>query len=260
MVDTSTARADDRRIKSAAFWLGFALSGFFDGILLHQVLQWHHVLSAIRGDDIRFQILADGYFHLLMYLIAVFGLWLLCSARAALERAGASRALCAYMLIGFGVWHFLDAVASHWILAIHRIKPDSDHPLLWDLGWLLAFGALPLALGLALRTGGRRPPRIAPSGTLSLITLLLLGAGYWSSQPPPGQDFTTIVFSPAIRQSDALAAALDTGDALIWVDDPGVFVVTGVSTKEAASLYRRGALLVVGSGAPTGCFGWSRAV
>jgi uncharacterized membrane protein len=29
--------------------LGFALGGFFDGILLHQILQWHHLLSLVRG-------------------------------------------------------------------------------------------------------------------------------------------------------------------------------------------------------------------
>lgn len=27
--------------------LGFALSGFFDGVLLHQILQWHHLLSLV---------------------------------------------------------------------------------------------------------------------------------------------------------------------------------------------------------------------
>src|SRR3712207_9347810 len=56
--------------------LGFALGGFFDGILLHQILQWHHLLSAINGDDIRFQVAADGYFHALMYGIAAVGLWM----------------------------------------------------------------------------------------------------------------------------------------------------------------------------------------
>lgn len=29
--------------------LGFALGGFFDGILLHQILQWHHLLSLGAG-------------------------------------------------------------------------------------------------------------------------------------------------------------------------------------------------------------------
>mgnify|MGYP006148195481 CR=1 FL=1 len=60
--------------------LGVALGGFFDGILLHQVLQWHHLLSLLPGEpfrDIGTQILADGLFHILMYLVTAAGLWLL---------------------------------------------------------------------------------------------------------------------------------------------------------------------------------------
>jgi len=55
--------------------LGFALGGFFDGILLHQILQWHHLFSLVPGmDDLRLQVLWDGYFHLLMYVVALVGL------------------------------------------------------------------------------------------------------------------------------------------------------------------------------------------
>ena len=57
----------------AAGTLGFGLSGFFDGILLHQILQWHHLLSLVPGEtmrDIGNQIVADGLFHLFMYAIA----------------------------------------------------------------------------------------------------------------------------------------------------------------------------------------------
>ena len=32
----------------AGYSLGFGIGGFFDGILLHQVLQWHHLLSGKR--------------------------------------------------------------------------------------------------------------------------------------------------------------------------------------------------------------------
>nr|WP_247878984.1 DUF2243 domain-containing protein [Azospirillum brasilense] len=60
----------------AGYLLGFALGGFFDGILLHQVLQWHHLLSAVESSavrDIRVQILADGLFHAAMYVVAAVG-------------------------------------------------------------------------------------------------------------------------------------------------------------------------------------------
>ena len=52
-----------RRLAWAGGTLGFALGGFFDGILLHQLLQWHHLFSLVPGEawrDIRNQILMDG--------------------------------------------------------------------------------------------------------------------------------------------------------------------------------------------------------
>lgn len=53
------------RLSSAGYLLGFGLGGFFDGILLHQVLQWHHLLINVKSpffQDIKNQILADGCF------------------------------------------------------------------------------------------------------------------------------------------------------------------------------------------------------
>jgi hypothetical protein len=32
-----------------AYILGFGMGGFFNGILLHQVLQWHYLLSSVRS-------------------------------------------------------------------------------------------------------------------------------------------------------------------------------------------------------------------
>jgi uncharacterized membrane protein len=71
----------------AAYLLGFALGGFFDGILLHQILQWHHLLAGLQGSafaDIRIQVLADGLFHALMYVVAIIGLSALWRSRAEL--------------------------------------------------------------------------------------------------------------------------------------------------------------------------------
>jgi len=31
---------------SAGIFFGLGLGGFFDGIILHQVLQWHHMLTS----------------------------------------------------------------------------------------------------------------------------------------------------------------------------------------------------------------------
>jgi len=44
---------DRRSLLWAGLVLGFALGGFLDGILLHQLLQWHHFLSLVPGDALR---------------------------------------------------------------------------------------------------------------------------------------------------------------------------------------------------------------
>lgn len=246
----------ERRLGTAAFLLGFAFSGFFDGILLHQILQWHHLLSALGG-DLRFQVVADGWFHALMYLIAALGLWRLWRAREALDAPGAARRILAWGLIGFGAWHLVDAVVSHWLLGIHRIRMDTAVPLVWDFAWAFAFGVVPLAAGLALRGrgGGSGRPRMAAA----LLPLAVLGTGIWSAAPPPGQPFTTVAFAPWVPTAAAFAAAASAGNGVAWADEAeGVFVVTGAGRHAAAGLYRQGALFVGGAGLPAGCLAWSQ--
>ena len=89
-----------RHWTSAGAILGFALGGFFDGILLHQILQWHHLLSLVPGmEDLRLQILWDGWFHALMYVLAAVALWGLWRAR---HRAAGLNATGGALLAGFG--------------------------------------------------------------------------------------------------------------------------------------------------------------
>jgi uncharacterized membrane protein len=84
--------------------LGVSLWGLFDGILLHQVLQWHHLLSLLESQsvqDIRTQIMADGLLHVLMYVLACIGLLLLWRSNRSHAQARSS-ALLGTTLFGFG--------------------------------------------------------------------------------------------------------------------------------------------------------------
>lgn len=55
--------------------LGFALGGFFDDILLCQILKWQHLLSNVEAaNDMRLQILDDGLFQALMYVFVAIAL------------------------------------------------------------------------------------------------------------------------------------------------------------------------------------------
>jgi uncharacterized membrane protein len=170
--DQQERRHVEIAVDPVAIVLGFAFGGFFDGILLHQILQWRHLLSLAPGvSDMRLQVLWDGYFHALVYVIAALAPWGLWRAR---KHAGEAwgRPLFGALLVGFGVWHIVDSVASHWVLGIHRIKLDSPNPLMWDLVWFSVFGAIPFVLGLLLRRGDviPRAPSKAPPGRSSFLS------------------------------------------------------------------------------------------
>lgn len=233
--------------------LGFALGGFFDGILLHQILQWHHLLSLVPGvQDLRLQILWDGWFHALMYALAALTLWRLWRARG---HVAGSHATLGAVLAGFGAWHVVDGILSHWLLGLHRIRLDSAYPLAWDLGWFLGLGVLPMLLGwiIARRPGGAGPP---PALTVALLAAVGLGAGIWAAQPPADQPFTTIVLAPGADPGAVLARAGFAQADLVWSD--GRVVVARLEEGNPWRLYLAGALLVSGTGMPDGCFGWVR--
>ncbi|MGF9757281.1 DUF2243 domain-containing protein [Microvirga sp. 0TCS3.31] len=235
--------------------LGFALGGFFDGILLHQILQWHHLLSAINGDDIRFQVAADGYFHALMYVIAAVGLWMLwASRRTPGEMSG--RLLFAGILIGFGVWHIVDAALSHWLFGIHRIRMDSSSPLFWDILWLGLFGLVPVILGWIM--GGPRdhgPHSIRTLGPArALAVLLVIGAGTLGIWPLRGSEFTTVLFAPGTGHEHAFKSLAAVDAQLVWTDASGQLAVVRLRDGQSGwQLFRHGAILVTGSGLPEGC-------
>lgn len=238
--------------------LGFALGGFFDGILLHQVLQWHHLLSLVPGlDDLRLQVLWDGYFHMLMYAIAAAALWGLWRAYRRNVAAPSASSLLAAALLGFGIWNVVDAVLSHWTLGIHRIRLDTLHPLAWDLAWLAVFGVVPLVAGLVLR---RRPAGPAnPAAAALALALAAGGMGAWALREPPGQPFTAVVFAPGTTPAQVFRA-LDAADArLVWADRPMGVVLVAVPKAKRWDFYRHGALLVGGTGLAGGCASWSKA-
>ena len=66
----------------AGILLGLGLGGFFDGIILHQVLQWHHMLTsagypADTVPNLELNVFWDGIFHMSTYVFTALGLYIL---------------------------------------------------------------------------------------------------------------------------------------------------------------------------------------
>jgi Predicted membrane protein (DUF2243) len=89
-----------------AVLLGVGLGGFVDGIVLHQILQWHHMLTSAGypADSVRnltINTLFDGLFHASTWVATAGGLALL---HRAIRRGAAwsGKRLVGGMLIGWG--------------------------------------------------------------------------------------------------------------------------------------------------------------
>ena len=255
---SEAADAPVRQVHVAGGLLGIALGGFFDGILLHQILQWHHLLSAIDPANARMQVMADGFLHALMYVLALAGLWLLW--RLAHRARVATVPLVVAMLAGFGTWHLVDAVMSHWLLGIHRIRMDTTSPLVWDLLWLAVFGVGPLVAAIVLSRSRREPGRAASGATLGLIAALVAGAGYQAVQPPTDGEFTIVLLLPGSDSDTLFSAAASVDARVVWTDASGQLVVLAHRPGERAPLrlLAHGAIALDSALLPAGCFSWLR--
>ncbi|MEH1892873.1 MAG: DUF2243 domain-containing protein [Nostoc sp.] len=134
---------------SAGICLGVGLGGFLDGILLHQLLQWHHMLSSIRPltntANIDLNMVWDGLFHALDWIFTVVGLVLLWRAGGRDDVPWSLQTFIGSIVIGSGLFDFVEGLIDHQILGIHHVKPGPNQ-LVWDLAFL-AFGALLIVIG-----------------------------------------------------------------------------------------------------------------
>jgi uncharacterized membrane protein len=154
MDSTRPVEREERRFNTGGVLLGIGFGGFADGIVLHQLLQWHHMLTS-TGDHpattiagLETNTLWDGLFHVATWIAAFVGILLLTQAMRAGYRA-AARQQFGLLLIGWGAFNLVEGIVDHHILTIHHVRDDVGAPLGWDLAFL-ALGALLLAGGIAL--------------------------------------------------------------------------------------------------------------
>lgn len=145
----------------AGVLLGIGLGGFFDGIVLHQILQWHHVISSAgytpdTVDNLRLNTLADGLFHAASYVVLLVGILLFWQRAHRRHGHWSGKMLAGSMLIGFGGFNLVEGAINHHLLGLHHVN-ETASPHLW-FWWDLAFlgwGALMLFVGAWLHRRGR---------------------------------------------------------------------------------------------------------
>ena len=136
--------------------MGLGLGGFVDGIVLHQILQWHHMLTGEQGGEpmstvagLEANTLADGFFHVATWIMVVVASWLILRAWQEGEIAPPWRAHFGMLLAGWGIFNVVEGLVDHELLGIHHVRDDLGGPIEWDLGFLL-LGVLLVVGGLAM--------------------------------------------------------------------------------------------------------------
>lgn len=146
----------------AGVLLGLGLGGFFDGIVLHQLLQWHHMLTSAGWPadslaNLELNTVADGLFHAATYLFVLAGVILLWRKAHRRHLAWSGKLLAGSVLVGFGVFNLVEGLINHHLLGLHHVNETVPQGqwIYWDIGFLV-WGAAMVAGGWALVRAGKR--------------------------------------------------------------------------------------------------------
>ncbi|MDF2457552.1 MAG: hypothetical protein K0R51_3545 [Cytophagaceae bacterium] len=144
-------------LTTAAAVLGIGMGGFIDGIVFHQILQWHEMLSnKISTTDYigkSINMYWDGIFHAFCLVVVFTGvilLWKLISIEN-INRSG--KLLAGGLLAGWGLFNTVEGLLNHHLLKLHNVQEASFHHETANLIFL-GFSVVLLIVGYAcFRTG-----------------------------------------------------------------------------------------------------------
>ena len=145
--------------RAPAFVFGMGVGGFVDGIVLHQLLQWHHLLSHTESGNtktvpgLELNTLADGVFHSAMWVLVVAAAALTIRARQQGRLSPRWSFHTGLVLAGWGAFNVVEGLVNHQLLGIHHVRDDLGGPLAWDLGFLAISLVLVSAGWLLYRRG-----------------------------------------------------------------------------------------------------------
>jgi uncharacterized membrane protein len=140
--------------------LGVGLGGFADGIVLHQVAQWHNmgsaVLPPVTMDAMSQNMFWDGLFHVATWAITLTGVFMQWSDARTGRRAENARTFIGEMILGWGAFNLVEGVIDHHLLQLHHVRDMPVHVPVYDWAFLAIGGLGFIALGLLLMRPVRR--------------------------------------------------------------------------------------------------------
>jgi len=144
-----------RPLITAGFVLGIGMGGFIDGILFHQILQIHSMLSNIIFPDTLIKtdinMFWDGLFNAFTWTMTFIGIMLLWNVIKNESISKLTSVLVGSIIMGFGTFNLIEGVIDHHILKLHHVIQRAVDPvqLYWDLAFL-ASGVILIFFGYYL--------------------------------------------------------------------------------------------------------------
>lgn len=135
-------KREHRPLLSAGFFLGLGMGGFFDGIVFHQLLQAHNMLSAkVYPDTLvnaEINMFWDGVFHTACYALVSVGLVLSWRAITCGRSLPPTPHMVSAMLAGAGIFNAVEGILDHQVLGLHHVveRAQGGAQLAYDLAFI----------------------------------------------------------------------------------------------------------------------------
>jgi uncharacterized membrane protein len=133
------------------------MGGFLDAIILHQVLQWHQMLSnQIFPDSFitkSVNMFWDGIFEGVTWILSVVGILLMRHSRNSTAIDSSNSIFYGGLLAGWGVFNLMDSV-NHFIFRFHNVRENVTNPEVLNWGFLILSVIMCLSGMLIIRKKG----------------------------------------------------------------------------------------------------------
>ncbi|HEY9880474.1 MAG TPA: DUF2243 domain-containing protein [Leptolyngbyaceae cyanobacterium] len=137
----------------AGILIGVGMGGFVDGIVLHQILQWHNMISNVLPpetvENMSINMVWDGIFHAFDWVATLIGIFLLWSAAYHRDPIPSLQQFVGTLVFGMGAFNLIEGIIDHHILSLHYVRQVPNYTL-YNFTFLAIGGVLFILIGWVL--------------------------------------------------------------------------------------------------------------
>jgi uncharacterized membrane protein len=125
---------------SASMTIGIGIGGFIDGTFLHQILQWHEMLSnkipPVTLLNKSVNMFWDGVFHAFCLVVTLIGIFMLFKLFFRKDIIFSYNTFIGGLLLGWAVFNIVEGIIDHQMLKLHNVREVTPSIEFWNYGFL----------------------------------------------------------------------------------------------------------------------------